>query len=233
MLAVRDLSASYDGTTVLSGISMSVEPGEFLLLTGPNGSGKTTLVHHFNGLLEADEGAVLVDGTPVSEDPVLARRSVGLVFQEPGDQFVDATVGADVAFGPENLGLDRETVAKRVECALETVGMTDREAERIDALSGGERTRVALAGVLAMEPSYVVLDEPLGSLDVEARGRVLDHLESLVEAGTAVVLVTHDLRDAWSRADRVIGLEAGGIAVEGPPEEHRNALSDLAVIPRC
>lgn len=233
MIEVRELTASYDGDPVLAGVSLTVRPGEFVLLTGPNGAGKTTLVRHLNGLQEPDSGSVVVDGTPVAEDPVHARRSVGMVFQAPGDQFVGSTVGGDVAFGPENLGLDRETITDRVERALETVGLEGRRDERLETLSGGERTRVALAGVLAMEPQYVVLDESLGSLDVSARTTLLDHLAGLVESGRGVVLVTHDLRDAWSTTDRVIALSGGRVAVDGPPEPHREALADLAVVPRC
>jgi biotin transport system ATP-binding protein len=233
MLSVRDLSFAYDETPILEGVSMTVAPGEFVLLTGPNGAGKTSLVRHFNGLLEPDAGSVQIDGASVAENPVLARRAVGMVFQDPGDQFVESRVGADVAFGPENLGLARDNIESRVEAALSTVGMADCSDERITALSGGERTRVALAGVLAMDPDYVVLDEPFGSLDVEARRAVMDHLVGLVEAGTGVVVVTHDLRDAWGHADRVVALDDGQIAVEGAPAERLDQLADLAVVPRC
>lgn len=212
---------------------MTVRPGEFVLLTGPNGAGKTTLVRHVNGLLEPDSGSVIVEGRPVAENPVHARQSVGMVFQAPGDQFVGSTLGADVSFGPENLGLERKVIAERVDQALATVDLDSRRDERLETLSGGERTRVALAGVLAMEPSYVVLDEPLGSLDVSARATLLDHLATLVESGRSVLLVTHDLRDAWTTADRVIALSEGRVAVDGPPEHHREALADLAVVPRC
>ncbi len=231
MLSVDGVTFAYDTQPVLQDVSMAVEPGEFLLLTGPNGAGKTTLVRLFNGLLEPDDGEVLIDGESVAENPVAARTAVGMVFQNADDQFVESTVGADVAFGPENLGLERSTIDERVADALATVGMEDRRDDRIDQLSGGERTRVALAGVLAMNPEYVVLDEPLGSLDVHARTTLLDHLAGLAADGTAVVVVTHDLRDAWGQADRVLALESGHIAVEGTPEAQRDRLSELAIVP--
>ena len=232
MLAVEDLTHAFADTLALDSVSLEIEPGEFVLLTGPNGAGKTTLVRHFNGLLEPDAGSVAVDGTPVSADPVHARTAVGMVFQNPADQFVESTVRADVAFGPENLGLARAAIEERVDRALAIVGMESDEQASIQDLSGGEQTRVALAGVLAMEPRYVVLDEPFGSLDVHARAAVLGHLDTLVASGTAVIVVTHDLRDAWDRADRVVALSDGEIVVDGRPGSNREALADLAILPQ-
>ena len=233
MLEVEAVSFAYDGTPVLSGVSTAFEPGEVVAVTGPNGAGKTTLAMHLNGLLEPDSGVVRLDGTPVTEDPVAARTAVGMVFQDPDDQFVAATVGEDVAFGPENLGLSREAIRSNVERALETVDMDGREHERIDRLSGGERARVAIAGVLAMAPEYILLDEPLAGLDRAARTAVLAHLEELGNAGTGVVVLTHDLRDVWSLADRVLALEQGEVVADGPLAANREAIADLAILPRC
>jgi len=165
MIDVRNLTARRGETVVLDGLSLRIDDGEFLVVAGPNGSGKTTLARHFNGLLQPDSGSVSVGETSVVEDPVAARTSVGMVFQNPRDCFVAATVGADVAFGPENLGLDREEIDRRVGSALEAVGMTDRREDRIDRLSGGQRARIAIAGALAMEPDHLVLDEPFSGLD--------------------------------------------------------------------
>lgn len=227
MIEIRDLVHRYDGEAAVDGVTLTVDTGEWVLIAGPNGSGKTTLVRHCNGLLAPDAGTVRVDGVDPSENPVVARTTVGMVFQSPRDQFVAATVGADVAFGPENLGLPRDEIDRRVADALAAVDQADREDERIDALSGGEQARVAVAGALAMDPDYLVLDEPFAGLDWAARRSLLAHLDDLHADGTAVVLVTHDVRDVHERADRIIGLQDGQVAVEGPPDD---ALADLAAI---
>jgi biotin transport system ATP-binding protein len=234
MIEARDVVVTYDGTRALDGVSLSVGDGEFVLLVGPNGSGKTTLVRTFNALVEPDEGAVLVDGTDASGSPVAARTKAGMVFQHPRDQFVAATVGADVAFGPENLGLDGSEIDARVDEALSAVGLDGRRDERIAALSGGEQARVAIAGALAMGADHLVLDEPLAGLDFPARRSVLDHLETLHEAGTSVVVVTHDLRDLVAPADRVVALSEGRVAFDCAPEAALDRLETVDVRdPRC
>jgi len=229
MLAVDDLTHRYGDTTALDGVTLSVADGECVLLAGANGCGKTTLVRQLNGLLEPDSGEVRVNGTPVHDDLVAARTSVGMVFQDPRDGFVGATVGADVAFGPENLGLPREEIDARVTDALGAVELGGRRDERIDELSGGEQARVAIAGALAMDPDHLVLDEPFTGLDWPARQSVLDRLRDLHESGTSLVVVTHDLRDLWGFADRVVALADGDIAVDGPPAAVRDRLPDLGV----
>ena len=220
-----------DGETVVAvdDVDLSIPDGELLVVAGANGSGKTTLVRTFNGLVTPDAGRVSVNGTPVEADLVAARAAVGMVFQQPRDQFVSATVGGDVAFGPENLGLARDEVDRRVADALAAVNMTGRESDRIAALSGGERERVAVAGALAMEPSHLVCDEPFTGLDEPARQAVLDRLCALHEAGTGIVVVTHDLRDVIGLADRVVGLADGRIVVDGPPETIAADLAALGV----
>jgi len=228
MIETRDLVHRYGEERALDGVSLRVPDGECLLLVGANGSGKTTLVRHFNGLLDPDAGSVLVDGTPVGEDPVRARTRVGMVFQDPWDSFVSATVGADVAFGPENLGLPRAEIDRRVRESLAAVGFDGRGEERIDALSGGERARVAVAGALAMEPDHLVLDEPFAGLDWPARRSVLERLRRLHADGIGVVVITHDLRDlGW--ADRVVVMRDGRIAADGPPGAVEDRLADLGV----
>ena len=229
MIETRDLVHRYGGDAAVDGVSLAVPDGEFVVLAGANGSGKTTLVRHFNGLLEPDDGEVLVDGTPVAEDLVAARTSVGMVFQQPRDGFVAATVGADVAFGPENLGLSREEIDARVEDALAAVNMAGRRDARIDALSGGERERVAVAGALAMEPNHLVLDEPFTGLDDPARESVVSHLRTLRAEGTGVIVVTHDLRDVWDLADRVVVLNDGQVTVDAAPSDARERLAGLGV----
>jgi biotin transport system ATP-binding protein len=229
MLVARNLRYAYGDTVAVDDVTLEIPDGESLVLAGANGSGKTTLVRHFNGLLTPDEGEVLVDGRPVAENPVAARTAVGMVFQNPRDCFVAPTVGTDVAFGPENLGLAREEIDRRVDAALAAVNLTGRADERLADLSGGERARVAIAGALAMEPSHLVLDEPFGGLDEAARASVLSHLESLHEAGTSVVVVTHDLRDVLALADRVVVVRDGAVALDAAPDEAVDALPDLNV----
>jgi biotin transport system ATP-binding protein len=231
MIETRDLHHSYDDDPVLDGVDITIADGEFVLLVGPNGAGKTTLVRHFNGLLEPDAGEVLVDGRPVADDLVAARTAVAMVFQDPRDGFVAATVRGDVAFGPENLGLSHAEIDRRVEEALAAVRMAGRGDERIDQLSGGEQARVAIAGALAMEPSHLVLDEPLAGLDHPARTAVVDRLAALDAAGTSVVVVTHDLRDVAELADRVVVMRDGEIALEGPPETVNDRLLEFDVRP--
>ncbi len=230
MIDVRELVHRYGATTAVDGVSLRIPDGECLLLAGANGSGKTTLVRHFNGLLDPDEGSVLVDGKPVGEDPVRARTRVGMTFQDPRDSFVSATVGADVAFGPENLGLDRAEIDRRVRESLAAVNLDGREEARIDALSGGERARVAIAGALAMKPGHLVLDEPFAGLDWPARRSVLERLRRLHADGTGLVVVTHDLRDlGW--ADRVVVMRDGRVAADGSLRTVEDRLADLGVRP--
>jgi biotin transport system ATP-binding protein len=231
MIETRGLVHRYGDATVLDGVDLTVDDGEFVLLVGPNGAGKTTLVRHFNGLLTPDAGEVLVHGSPVADDLVAARTAVGMVFQDPRDGFVAATVRADVAFGPENLGLAREAIDRRVDEALVTVGLAGRGDERIDELSGGEQARVAIAGALAMRPDHLVLDEPLASLDQPAREAVVDRLAALRAAGTSVVVVTHDLRDLAALADRVVVMQDGTVALDGPPDAVRDDLRAHGVRP--
>jgi biotin transport system ATP-binding protein len=231
MLSVRRLTHRYGDTVAVDGVSLDVADGECVLVAGANGSGKTTLVRHLNGLLEPDEGEVLVNGTPVEDDVVAARASVGMVFQDPRDGFVGATVGADVAFGPENLGLPREAVDERVTEALAAVELAGRRDERIGDLSGGEQERVAIAAALAMRPDHLVLDEPFTGLDWPARQSVLERLRALHEAGTSLVVVTHDLRDVWGLADRVVAMRDGEVALRGTPGEVRGDLTDVGVRP--
>lgn len=242
MIETRDLTYRYsesgnqevtDEAPAVDGVSLAIEDGSFVVLAGPNGSGKTTLVRQFNGLLEPDSGTVSVNGRPVDENVVAARTAVAMTFQDPRDGFVAATVGADVAFGPENLGLDRAEIDRRVEQALAAVRMDGREDERIDRLSGGEQARVAIAGALAMHPDHLVLDEPFAGLDQPARQSVLDRLKALHADGTGVIVVTHDLRDVLDLANRVLVMNDGRIALDAGPEAAVERLSDLSVRAPC
>jgi biotin transport system ATP-binding protein len=229
MLTVRNLVHTYGDFAAVDGVSLTIDDGEFVAVAGPNGSGKTTLVRHFNGLLEPDSGEVLVNDRPVQADLVAARTTVAMVFQHPRDQFVAATVGEDVAFGPRNLGLSNDVIDERVADALAAVGLDGRQDARIDALSGGEQERLAIAGALAMRPAHLVLDEPFTGLDDPARRAVRDRLATLKAAGTSVVVVTHDLADVVDLLDRVVVLRDGHVAAEGRLADVRERLPDLGV----
>lgn len=223
-IETRDLEFAYDRTRVLDGVDFRAADGEVTVLLGRNGAGKSTLLRQFNGLLEPDGGAVYVDGDRVSYDGDelrSLRRTVGYLFQNPDDQLVAPTVGADVAFGPENLGVDP---AERVETALETVGLDGYEDRLCNALSGGEKKRASLAGVLAMEPDYLLLDEPTLGLDGDGCRRLREDVDRIREAGITVVIATHDLGFALAVGDSFAVLEGGVIAYEGPSVSREQAL---------
>jgi biotin transport system ATP-binding protein len=230
-ICTESLVHRYGDAVAVDDVTLTVEDGEFVVLAGANGSGKTTLVRHFDGLLEPDAGEVVVDGLSVPENLVATRSAVGMVFQDPRDQFVAATVGADVAFGPENLGLPRAEITERVADALAAVNMAGRGDDRVDELSGGEQERVAIAGALAMRPSHLVLDEPFTGLDAPARDAVVDRLAALHDAGTSVVVVTHDLRDVCALADRVVVMADGRVVADGDPDALGDALERYDVRP--
>jgi biotin transport system ATP-binding protein/energy-coupling factor transport system ATP-binding protein len=222
MITAQHLVYRYDpkDTPVLEGVSLEIPEGQYVAVIGPNGCGKTTLVKHFNALLVPQEGDVLVDGLS-TKDPKAhreIRRLVGMVFQNPDNQIVGMSVEEDVAFGPGNLGLAPAEIRGRVAVALETVGML-RFAKRVPhSLSGGEKRLVAIAGVLAMRPAYVVLDEPTSYLDPAGRERVLNVLWDLRQEGISVIHVTHSM-DEIVDADRVVVMSGGKILRDGAPRD--------------
>lgn len=204
----------------LRGVSLAVEPDEVLGIIGGTGSGKSTLVQHLNLLLEPTGGRVLVDGVDArtlrrSE----LRRRVGLVFQFPEAALFAPTVAEDVAFAPRRLGMDEDEVRQRVRQTLELLGAGHLEQRSPFALSGGEKRRVAIAGVLAMAPEVLVLDEPAAGLDPATREDLLGVVRALGDGGTSVVLVSHDLDEVAEVADRVCVLEEGRVRAVGTPEE--------------
>jgi len=211
---VEDLHFTYpDGRSALRGVDLRVETGDRVAILGPNGSGKTTLVLHLNGVLRPTRGSVRIGGDTVDDEHVRdVRRRVGLIFQDPDDQLFMPTVGRDVAFGPQNLGLEGEALHLRVQQALDQVGMADRRDRPPSHLSLGERRRVALATVLAMEPEVLVFDEPSANLDPVAR-RELAELTSTL--GITSIIVTHDLLYALELCPRAVLLDAGQVAAAG------------------
>ncbi len=228
VLDVRGLAYAYpDGHQALFGVDLHVHRGERVALLGPNGAGKTTLVLHLNGILSAGAGTVRVSGLPVEKAHLAEiRRRVGVVFQDPDDQLFSATVRHDVAFGPANLGLRGAELDRRVMNALEKVGMLDFVDRPPHHLSFGQRRRVAVATVLAMEPEILVLDEPSSNLDPTARRELADILRSL---DVTVLMVTHDLPYALELCPRTVVLHDGVVAADGPTYD---IMSDAALLRR-
>jgi biotin transport system ATP-binding protein len=208
-----------DGTVGVKDINLSIEEGEFVVLAGRNGSGKTVLARHFNGLLIPTEGKVLLEGEPITKNLVYARKRIGYIFQDSDSQVVGQTVEEDVAFGPENLKLPREEVDNRVKGALKAVGLTHLANAGPHRLSGGEKRRLAVAGVLAMKPKIIVFDEPFAGLDYPGVIQVLNQVVSLHKAGHTIVVITHDLEKIIAHASRLIIMEKGCIVRDGSPEQ--------------
>lgn len=218
VLDLQGVAFAYpDGHQALFGVDLHVHPGERVALLGPNGAGKTTLVLHLNGILSAEsghgEGSVKVSGLPVTRKNLLEiRRRVGIVFQDPDDQLFMGSVRADVAFGPANLGLKGPALEKRVMDALEQVGMADFANRPPHHLSFGQRRRVAVATVLAMEPEILVLDEPSSNLDPASRRELADILRGL---DVTLLMVTHDLPYALELCPRSVVLSDGRVVADG------------------
>lgn len=226
MISIKNLSFKYDyedenAKQILKDIDLEIKEGEFLALLGHNGSGKSTLAKLINGLLIPGEGDVLVDGmnTKNEEEIWNIRRNAGMVFQNPDNQLVATIVEDEVAFGPENLGIEPAEIRKRVDKALEDVGMRDYKKNAPHLLSGGQKQRVAIAGILAMSPKYIILDEPTAMLDPSGRREVIDTLVKLnKEENKTIILITHYMEEA-AISDRVVVMEDGNIVLSGKPRE--------------
>jgi energy-coupling factor transporter ATPase len=222
LIRFDDVSYSYraqSGEYAVCGVSFALGAGEMLAILGANGSGKSTLARLCNGLLLPSSGSVVVDGVDTSDDDRAfeVRSAVGMVFQHPEDQIVATAVEDDVAFGPENLGLPRAEIRARVDEALEQVGLTGLERREPHLLSGGQKQRLAIAGALAMQPAYLVFDEPTSMIDSQGRAEVAEVLRRLRTSGRGVLLITHDVAEA-SMADRVIVLAGGRTVFEAAPD---------------
>lgn len=230
MIECRGVSFSYDGAAkALDGVDLNIEDGEFFCILGGNGSGKSTFAKHLNALLQPDAGTVCVNGMDAS-DPELVydiRSTAGMVFQNPDDQLVATLVEDDVAFGPENLGVESAQIAQRVREALKAVSLVGFERHETHALSGGQKQRVALAGVLAMEPRVLILDEASSMLDPRGRKGLMKACHALHERGMTIVMITHFMEEA-AEADRVAVFRAGRVAMLGTPEEILTRADELA-----
>lgn len=228
LIKLENVSYVYNPNTpferkALDNVNISINEGDFVGLIGHTGSGKSTLVQHLNGLLKPTSGKVIVDGVDITKETNLKdiRQKVGLVFQYPEHQLFEETIYKDIAFGPKNLGLKEEEIEERVIRAMELVGL-DYESLKDRSpfeLSGGQKRRVAIAGVLAMNPKVLILDEPTAGLDPGGRDEILGRLEILHQEGITIILVSHSMEDIARLVNRIIVMHKGKIAMEGETRE--------------
>ena len=234
ILQVQDLTHIYSAGTpfehiALEHIDFSVNRGEFIGIIGHTGSGKSTLMQHLNGLLKPTSGRILLDGKDIWSDKKLTRQArfrVGLVFQYPEYQLFEETVYKDIAFGPKNMGLSKEEIDRRVRQAADFVGLTEQQLQVSPFdLSGGQKRRVAIAGVIAMEPEVLILDEPTAGLDPVGREEILSNIQRYRQAKNAtIMMVSHSMSDVARLTDRLLVLNGSHIAMDGTPDEvFRNA----------
>lgn len=229
LLEVKNVSFSYEkNRQTLNSVSFSVEEGEFVAIIGHNGSGKSTLAKLLNGLLKPNGGEIIVDGFSSADKNAVfeIRKRVGMVFQNPDNQLIASIVEDDIAFGPENLGVAREEIGKRIDFALNAVGMESFRKATPERLSGGQKQRIAIAGVLALKPKILVLDESTAMLDPEGRKEIASVVESLRKSGVAVIAITHYMEEAV-KADKILVLDRGKIALSGTPKEVFSKKSEL------
>lgn len=222
-LSTENLSFTYpDGTQALKNINIEIEKGEKVAIIGPNGAGKSTLFSHFNGLTEPTSGCVKIEGKAISfeKDELLkVRQKVGIVFQDPNDQLFAPTVKEDIAFGPMNLGLSYDEVEKRVEDALKMVGMENYENKTPHHLSGGQQKRIAIAGIIAMKPEIMILDEPTAGLDPQGALKIMNLLSELNKEGITIVISTHDVDLISQYVNKIFVMADGEIIGDGTPNE--------------
>lgn len=223
VISIKNIHFNYqdqDTREALSNVSLDVYEGEWLAIIGHNGSGKSTLAKMMNGLLEASSGEIYIDGQLLTEETVYeARRKVGMVFQNPDNQFVGTTVEDDIAFGLENIGMPREEMIQKINASLEMVRMTPFKEKEPARLSGGQKQRVAIAGMIALAPKVVILDEATSMLDPQGRFEVISTIQQLhKDKGITVISITHDLDEA-AQADRVLLMEGGKVNRIGKPSE--------------
>jgi len=208
-----------NGTKAIENLSVQFHTGEFVIIAGANGSGKTVFIRHLNGLLTPTKGEVLINGEPLTKNIILARRKIGLIFQDSESQFVGQTVAEDVAFGPENLNLPALEVERVVCEALKHVELEDLSTASPRTLSGGQKRKLAIAGVLAMKPDIIIFDEPFTGLDYPGVKQVLQQLVELHKDGHTIILVTHELEKVLALADRLMIIHKGKLVDDGRPED--------------
>lgn len=212
--------------TALSNINLKIDKGEFILIAGNNGSGKSVMVRHFNGLLKPSKGKVLFNGLEIKKNLLNVRSKIGLIFQDADSQIVGQTVYDDVAFGPENLKMDRKTIDGLVSSAINSVGLNGYEDRNPYELSGGEKRRLIVAGIIAMQPEIIVFDEPFNGLDYIGVRQVLEEIVKLHKSGKTVVVITHDLDKVFAYATRIIIMQKGKIKLDIPVNPNSNEIPE-------
>ena len=218
-----------NGTKAIENINLQFHSGEFVIIAGANGSGKTVFIRHLNGLLTPTQGEVLIDGEPLTKNITLARRKMGLIFQNSDSQFVGQTVAEDVAFGPENLNLPAVEVERFVYEALKSVKLDDLSTQSPNTLSGGQKKKLAIAGVLAMKPDIIIFDEPFTGLDYPGVRQVLRQIVKLHKVGHTIILVTHELEKVLALADRLLIIHKGRLVEDGRPENVIQQVEDYDI----
>ncbi len=231
LFELKNISYRYeDGSTALNNCSLSIKKGSFTAVVGENGSGKTTLLLHLNGILTPESGEILFQGEKISYSRSFLKKlrsKVGFVFQNPDAQLFSASVWEDVSFGPMNLGLDKKTVKERVTKSLELVDMLDFANKPVHALSFGQKKRVSIAGVLAMEPEVVIMDEPMAGLDYKMQEELKNILGMLIKDGKTVIVATHDMDFAYEWADTLVVMQKGGCRAVVNVAEFASAFCDI------
>lgn len=237
MIEIKNLNFKYNETDekfILKDLNLNIESGDFVAILGHNGSGKSTLAKLLNGLLQPTSGDVIVDGLNTKNEETIwqLRSNTGMVFQNPDNQIVATIVEEDVAFGPENLGIETTEIRKRVDQALKAVGMSEYARRAPHMLSGGQKQRIAIAGILAISPKYIILDEPTAMLDPVGRKEVMSTIEYLnKEEKKTIILITHYMDEA-ARANRLIVMEKGQVLIDEKPREvfsHVDKIKDIGL----
>jgi len=223
IIGVKDLKFDYpDGTTALRGINLAIEKGQKVAVLGANGAGKSTLFLHLNGILRPGKGKVIFEGKEVRYDRsslMQLRRSVGIVFQDPDSQIFSSNVLQEISFGPLNLGLSKQEVVQRVDSAMEATSVNEFKHKPVHFLSYGQKKRVYIAGVMAMRPRVIILDEPTAGLDPKLSVQMIELFNKINRKGITIIISTHDVDLAYSWADRVLTMNQGRITGDGRPEK--------------
>jgi len=222
-----------DGYIGIKDISLSIHKGEFIILAGKNGSGKSTLLRHLNGLLLPDSGTILVNGHDVSKHLVQTRKTIGMVFQDADTQIVGDTVFDEVAFGLENLKIKRDKINEKVTQVLEDLNLSHLRQRNPSTLSGGEKRKLAIAGILVMDPQVIAFDEPFSNLDYPGTLQVLSTIIDLNQSGHTIIMATHDVEPIICEATRIIIMENGQVKKDGTPDTLVTHLESFGVREPC
>ncbi len=220
LLQTKNLTHTFpDKTVAIKDINLTIEEGEFIVLSGANGSGKTVLIRHLNGLLMPTKGEVLLNGKNIKKNLVEARKNIGLIFQDSDSQIVGQTVEEDIAFGLQNLSVDKTTIKREVSKLISLMHLEECVGKDPHTLSGGQKKRLAIAGVLAMKPSIIIFDEPFTGLDYPSIQTVVGEIVALKNNGHTIIVVTHELEKILAYAGRLIIMQKGSIALDGSPSD--------------